>query len=139
MSIADAPVPSRGGTRYAAAMVEGEKSLRSAIFLAGLIALAGCASPKPAEVVAQPAPANGSATILSMRTVQRNPAATPIRTVLLAESVGSNDTGEALVEFIVRTDDGAVLSIVQTNESGFRNGDRVVIVRDTRTHLTRPG
>ena len=48
-------------------------------------------------------------------------------------SVGS------LMEFIVRADDGATLSIVQTNEPGFRKGDRVIILRDDRTRLARPG
>ena len=34
---------------------------------------------------------------------------------------------------------GAVLSIVQQNDAGFRAGDRVVIMRDDQTRLARPG
>ena len=37
------------------------------------------------------------------------------------------------------TDDGAMLSIVQTNEPGFRKGDRVIILRDDQTRIARPG
>jgi len=75
-----------------------------------------------------------------MRTVLRAAAPTPVQTVLLAGAVASSDdAGPSLVEFIVRTDDGATLSIVQTNDTGFRTGDRVVIVRDGRTRLARPG
>ena len=54
-------------------------------------------------------------------------------------SGGHDDGSRSLVEFIVRVDDGATLSIVQTNEPGFRTGDRVVILRDDRTRLARPG
>jgi outer membrane lipoprotein SlyB len=46
---------------------------------------------------------------------------------------------ERLIEIIVRADDGATLSIVQTNDPGFRKGDRVIILRDDQTRLARPG
>ena len=56
---------------------------------------------------------------------------------LLAGS-DSSDRG-ASVEFIVRTDGGAILSVVQGNESGFHAGDRVVILHGDRARLAWPG
>jgi hypothetical protein len=108
--------------------------------LAGLFSLFGCAPDQPPQAVATPpAPASGSAIILSMRTVNRGAVPPSMRPVLLIDNVGTDDAGGSLAEFIVRTDDGATLSIVQTNEPGFHTGDRVVIVRGTRTRLARPG
>ena len=59
--------------------------------------------------------------------------------------VGSGDLQRAsdsnaalLTEFIVRTDDGGTLSIVQANALDLHTGDRVVILRDTGAHLARP-
>jgi outer membrane lipoprotein SlyB len=46
----------------------------------------------------------------------------------------SVNKGDA-VEFIIRQDDGSTLSVVQTNEDGFRPGDRVVLTRGARTHI----
>jgi outer membrane lipoprotein SlyB len=46
----------------------------------------------------------------------------------------SVNTGDA-VEFIIRQDDGSTVSVVQTNEDGFRPGDRVVLTRGARTHI----
>ena len=59
--------------------------------------------------------------------------------MLLADA-GAGDVGERQqVEFIVRVDDGTMLSVVQPNEPGFHSGDRVIILRDAPTHLARPG
>jgi hypothetical protein len=63
--------------------------------------------------------------------------------VLLSENVGTNPGGPR-AELIVRTDDGATLSIVETNEFAetnkirFRAGDRVIILPDGHLHLARP-
>ena len=78
-------------------------------------------------------------TILSMRPVGPRGSAEPLRAALLADGGEHDDGGRLSVEFIVRADDGATLSIVQTNEPGFRKGDRVIILRDDRTRLARPG
>ncbi len=46
----------------------------------------------------------------------------------------SANTGYA-VEFIIREDSGQTISVVQTNEDGFRPGERVVMTRGARTRL----
>jgi outer membrane lipoprotein SlyB len=74
-----------------------------------------------------------------MRAVGPRGSAEPLRAALLADAGGHDDGNRSLVEFIVRVDDGATLSIVQTNEPDFRKGDRVIILRDDRTRLARPG
>lgn len=75
-----------------------------------------------------------------MRTVSTRYDQAPWRAALLADGAAGEPQGrEPLVEFIIRADDGETLSIVQGNEPGFHAGDRVVILRDDRTHLTRPG
>ena len=48
----------------------------------------------------------------------------------------SANTGSA-VEFIIREDNGQAISVVQTNEDGFRPGERVVLTRGARTRLQR--
>jgi outer membrane lipoprotein SlyB len=106
--------------------------------LATLVGVAGCTAGNPAKVVVQPTPV-GAGTILSMRAVIPHADAAPLRAELLGGGGTHDDGDQALVEFIVRADDGATLSIVQTNEPGFRNGDRVIILRDDRTRLARPG
>ncbi|MDE2197424.1 MAG: glycine zipper 2TM domain-containing protein [Rhodospirillales bacterium] len=48
-------------------------------------------------------------------------------------------TGSAM-EFIIREDSGQTISVVQTNETGLQPGDRVVLTRGARTHISRvPG
>lgn len=106
------------------------------VLLAGV---AGCAPAKPAPPAAVQPASVSAGTILSMRSVAARASQDPLRSAMLTAGASPNDGGRALVEFIVRTDDGATLSIVQTNEPGFRTGDRVVIMRDDLTHLTRPG
>ena len=69
---------------------------------------------------------------------RRHAAAEPLRAALLADGNGYDGGNGSQVEFIVRSDEGATLSIVQANEPGFRKGDRVVILRDDRTRLARP-
>jgi hypothetical protein len=117
------------------------RTLQLAICLAGLIAvagIAGCAPTNPPKAVLQPQQASAGI-ILSMRAVVPQAGEGPLRTELLAGGSSHDDGNPALVEFIVRTDDGATLSIVQTNQPGFRKGDRVIIFRDDRTRLARPG
>jgi outer membrane lipoprotein SlyB len=107
-------------------------------------ALAGCAPSNPAAPASnstgQPAaPRNG--TILSMRNVTVPAGQGPLRK-LLADSgdtqpVGASNAAQ-LTEFIVRTDEGATLSVVQANSLGLHPGDRVMILHDTGAHLARP-
>ncbi len=111
------------------------RHLLSLVTLAGI---AGCAPAIPPKASVQPASISAG-TILSMRAVGPPGALEPLRAALLAESSGNDDVSRPLMEIIVRTDDGTTLSIVQTNEPGFRKGDRVIILRDDRTRLARPG
>jgi hypothetical protein len=108
--------------------------------------MAGCA---PTNVTVSGSPSTtattktaGTGRILSMRKVTGQSSSAPWRTALLVDAGGARATNisdSASTEFIVRTDDGATISVVQTNDTGFRTGDRVVILRDDRTHLEHPG
>jgi outer membrane lipoprotein SlyB len=104
------------------------------VLLAGV---AGCAPARPPPAAVQSASVS-EGTILSMRAVAAHASQDPLRAAMVTTGA-PNDGGRSLMEFIVRTDDGATLSIVQMNEPGFRTGDRVVIMRDDLTHLARPG
>jgi outer membrane lipoprotein SlyB len=117
------------------------QTLPLTLLLLGLMALAGvagCAPANPPPVAAQPATISAG-TILSMRAVYAHASDDPLHAALLTDSARANDRSRSLVEFIVRADDGATLSIVQVNEAGFHTGDRVVILHDETTHLARPG
>ena len=109
-----------------------------------LIVLAGCTSPTPIATKQSPAPPTplSAGIILSMRAIGGSAAAAPWRAVLLATaSAGSaaNDRPAPLTEFIVRADDGATLSIVQSNKLDLHTGDRVVIRYEPTAQLARPG
>jgi outer membrane lipoprotein SlyB len=112
-----------------------------AAFVAGCAATNATVSGSPAPTVPPKAASVGK--ILSMRSVTAQSNSAPWRSVLLADAGAagaSNDSGKnALTEFIVRTDDGATISVVQSNEPGFRPGDPVIILRDGPTRLARPG
>ena len=80
-----------------------------------------------------------------MRLVTAQKTAPPWRSVLLADAGTANDAGKTpiaqtpVVEFIVRTNSGATLSVVQNNDADFQIGDRVVILRGDQSRLARPG
>jgi hypothetical protein len=115
-------------------------TLRSTSFLLSLAleaGVAGCAPATPPKAAVQAAP-SGTGTILAVREVGGHAAAEPLRAALLSDGSGYDGGNGSQVEFIVRSDEGATLSIVQANEPGFRKGDRVVILRDDRTRLARP-
>lgn len=61
--------------------------------------------------------------------------------VAFRTSSGATKPAESkpMVEFIVRTEDGTTLSIVQANDTDFRLGDRVVILRTNETRLAPSG
>ena len=111
--------------------------VRHLLTLAMLAGVAGC-TPAVAPPTAPQAAAAGGGTILSVRTIERRTAVGPLRAALLIDAEPAKDAGDPLVEFIVRADDGATLSIVQANDAGFRQGDRVVILRAAQTRLARP-
>jgi len=110
---------------------------RYLLSLAMFAGLAGCAPARPPQPVTQAVAGEG--TIVSIRTVNSGTSVAPWRAALLAGGSGSDDGDRALLEFIVRADDGAMLSVVQTNAPGFHEGDRVTILRGDRTRLARPG
>lgn len=89
-------------------------------------------------------PANASlGTILSVRTVTAPDGGSVLQVALLADAGGITTpgagVGRPVMEFIVRQDDGAIISVVQSNVLGFHPGDRVSIQRADRVRLARPG
>ena len=110
-----------------------------------LVVLAGCTSPAPIATKQSPAPPPtplSAGIILSMRAIGGSAAATPWRAALLATASGGGGGDERpapLTEFIVRADDGATLSIVQSNKLDLHTGERVVIRYEPAAELTRPG
>jgi outer membrane lipoprotein SlyB len=54
-------------------------------------------------------------------------------------SKGKPGTHAAPVEFIVRRDDGQIISVVQANDDKFRTGDRALLTQGAQTRLTRAG
>jgi outer membrane lipoprotein SlyB len=116
--------------------------------LVALLALTGCAhsvtnAAAPATATAHGA-TTGAGTILSLRAVAARSDRDPWRVALLADAGGAaaspGDGGAVpMTEFIVRLDGGSTISVVQTNELGFRAGDRVIVLHDGHTHLARPG
>ncbi len=61
--------------------------------------------------------------------------------VVAAERVGvaSPAPREAVVEIIVRQDDGRAISVMQANTDGIRAGERVLLTRGAGTRVARPG
>jgi outer membrane lipoprotein SlyB len=100
------------------------------------VSLTTCAPAASPKLPVQPA-SFVAGRILLVRPVTGATTDGPLHTVVF-EDAGSAPQGE-LVEFIVRTDDGATQSIVQDNEPGFRAGDKVVILQGDRARLARPG
>ena len=130
--------PIRGSLRRQATKARTLRLTRYLWTLVTLAGIAGCAPANPPKTPVQPASISAG-TILSMRAVGPPGAVEPLRAAMLAESSGNDDVSRPLMEIIVSADDGATLSIVQTNDPGFRKGDRVIILRDDQTRLARPG
>ena len=113
----------------------------------GLVVMGGVAGCAPGNLVApasnitNPLAAARNGIILSMRKVAA-PAGQDAWRKLLVGGGGtqraSDSTAAPLMEFIVRTDEGTTLSIVQADALGLHPGDRVVILRDAGAHLARP-
>jgi hypothetical protein len=112
--------------------------LRPASFCA-LLLLAGCAThPEPPVPKAPTAPLTGlRGTILAMRPV---PAETPDPARLLLSGLGTQggSADSHAFEFIVRTEGGTTISIVQPQSSGLHPGERVSILRGAETRIDAP-
>lgn len=106
------------------------------------IALAGCGAPKPASIAASAGQAAAKtaplrATILAVRPV---PPAAPQGSGAILTAMGAaavQGSGEA--EIILRTDGGAILSVVQPVTSSLVPGARVVVLTSPSLHLVQPG
>ncbi len=121
-------------------------TLAGCVGLLALLGIAGCAqtatnTATPAAT-ARPLPSS-EGTILSMRATAARSDRDPWRVALLADASGAAtgiaDGSNPMTEFIVRIDGGSTISVVQTNELGFRTGDRVTVLHDGHTHIARPG
>lgn len=103
-------------------------------------ALAGCAAPAPRVVTHGPevvVPARVEATVVAIRPV---PPATPQGSGAVLAAIGApagQTDGNA--EIILRTDQGSVLSVVQSGTVGLMPGGRVVVVTSPRLQIVRPG
>ena len=122
-------------------------TLARSVCLLALLGIAGCgrAVTNPAAstaATARPVPSS-EGTILSLRAVAVRGERDPWRVALLADASGAattaDDGNSHLTEFIIRIDSGSTISVVQTNELGFRPGDRVVVLHDGHAHIARPG
>ncbi len=96
-----------------------------------------CAPASSPKIEVQPTPL-ATGRILSMRSVYSPAAADAMRAALLGSGSTPEKVSHPLTEFIVRTDDGPMMSIIQTNEPGFHVGDRVIILHRDRTQLAPP-
>jgi outer membrane lipoprotein SlyB len=119
--------------------------LRSASFCT-LLLLAGCAAhteqPAPKVQVAPPAGVPG--TILAMRPV-RAEAPEPARILLSGLGTGTWGApaagaagGDNIFEFIVRTESGTTISVVQPRANGLHPGERISILRGVQTRIDAP-
>jgi hypothetical protein len=110
-----------------------------------LLLLAGCAThteqPVPKAQNAPPArltaPAGMRGTILAMRPV---PTETPVLSRILLSGLGTpgNSARDHVFEFIVRTETGTTISIVQPQTGNLRAGGHVSIVRGAETRIDSP-
>ena len=115
-------------------------ALRSTLHLPRLLVLLGiigCAVRGVPPAVTPAASVSGG-TIVSIRMVSGPERRGPWRGTLLAEVGVDADDNRTQAEFIVRQEDGSMLSIVQPNEHGFRTGEHVIIRRGPWTRLARP-
>jgi len=111
-------------------------------FCALLITLAACATPvQPPAPTPTPTPAASvtaepveRGTVLAIRPV---PAADPRTARILLSSLGkaAEPTDQRIVEYVVRAENGATISVVQDSMDGVRPGDRVSLQRGARTRI----
>lgn len=103
-----------------------------------LLSLAGCAAPAPGRNAhAARVPGGQWGTIVAMRPV---PAVAPRPVRRLLRGFGDGRAATDATEFIVRTDAGATLSIVQVDQPALHTGERVGILPATPARITaEPG
>jgi outer membrane lipoprotein SlyB len=111
--------------------------IRSAGAVLLVLALAGCATPKPAPATAAgPAASNAAATgggvIVALRPLAPD---TPARRRVLAALGVAVAPAADDVEVIVRTDDGRPLSVMQGGAGALRAGERVALVGGPRIRI----
>jgi hypothetical protein len=116
------------------------------VCLLALLSIGGCSQAvtnraTPAAAIVRPVPSSAG-TILSLRAIGPRSERDPWRVALLADASGApaavDDGNGQLTEFIIRLDDGSTISVVQTNELGFRAGDRVTVMHDGHAHIAHP-
>jgi len=110
--------------------------LRTASFC--LLLLTGCAThaEQPVPVVAQTGASHAGlrGIILAMRPVPTANAA-PARVLLSGLDAPNGIDAASVYEFIIRTDDGSTISIVQPRMNGMHAGEPVTIVRGAETRI----
>jgi outer membrane lipoprotein SlyB len=142
------------GNRIGGVMLQCDRADRSmtmalakSVCMVTLLGIYGCARPvtnttTPIAATVRPVPSS-EGTILSLRAITMRSERDPWRVALLADASGAataaDDGNSRLTEFIIRIDSGSTISVVQTNELGFRPGDRVVVLHDGHAHIARPG
>jgi len=101
------------------------------------VVLSSCAAPGKPVTSAAATPMAG--TILAVRPVTGRIDITRIAASGLgATGAQAAPAGDAkAAEFIVRQDDGRVISIVQQNDGHFASGDRIEVLRDPQTRIAR--
>lgn len=102
--------------------------------------LAGCAAPAPRVVAPGPEaviPGRIEATVVTIRPVP--PATAQGSGAVLAAMGAPAGQTDGSAEFILRTDQGEVLSIVQPGMVGLTPGARVVVLTSPRLQIVRPG
>jgi hypothetical protein len=109
---------------------------RSAMFGSALVLLAACATQgeSPAQAVRPTQPAAETATVLTLRAV---PSGTrrSVRSLLAVADDPAAQARPRLLEVIVRTQTGTILSVVQPETPGLKPGDHVNILRATPTRI----
>jgi outer membrane lipoprotein SlyB len=111
-------------------------ALRPASLPALLMLLAGCTASTPQVLPkAASAPVRGiRGTILAMRPVTAEPAG-PARIVLSGLAVQDTVVDDHAYEFIVRTESGTTISVVQPRISDLHAGERVSILPGAETRI----
>jgi len=115
------------------------------VALALALAAAGCvgrAAPPAGAPASAPQPAAAQAVVAAVRPLLQpapeSGAATLIRAAIGPTLSGAVQPATAM-EFVLRRDDGRVVSVVQDNAEHLRPGDRVVLLAGDRTRILRAG
>ncbi len=113
--------------------------MRGAI-LPALLLLSGCAGQAPPPAVALAASSAAvRGVVVEERPALTGGAAAAILAALRVPAAADQPVAAAQdVEFIVRTDDGRTLSVVQPNRAALRAGEPVILLQDGHTSLVRP-